>query len=585
VARRVGRDGIPDVVWDHPDVKECTGTALERHDPIRGWERAQEEIDDLVRGVLRELGVYGGQQHQHTGRQNPQMWNGRLNPREEARRLALGEYFGRMASLDYGVRLFRLKAKSGPEMLASILEPMWSINSSAFTHDPAEPSDGAEEALRCPLPLSKDEAEMLLRSEAARYMSWDQFADWHVPVIGHRSTAGVPRSMPRLSWSSGHSGNSVAITFEDLEKTVVLRAPAQEAIIDGFQVDLSRHAPKYRSSTDVVDTIEDAWIAYCVKSGDPNDMASLTPAQRERAEVIRDRIADKDALRPTRRPVRMHFENELVCPFWKNDNKPSEEMFREVRISVWPGSVLDNLREVSVRLAQTYHWDEALSTWFVLTGEVPPFWPIRAQLSRVHGRDYSDVNASIEITPWISYKTLSEMYQRLQNDALGADNRPVSLRSVALFRFVQDRCDREGKQPTWAKLMQEWNQSKPAGWDGEGGKQEWEYSEWRSMCRDYGRARLLILRQLAHNVPLGERAGRLVSFVDARRGKTEDLVWHELLDEWNASKPDDWDKENKGRTWGYRSDSAMRDAYRRAKRHQQRSLIGGGSSEPDAESN
>lgn len=172
-------------------------------------------------------------------------------------------------------------------------------------------------------------------------------------------------------------------------------------------------------------------------------------------------------------------------------------------VAVWPHSILGILRNVGSALAQGFTWEEDAAAWFVLTGELPSAPPLRASSER-YGEDYfQHWTISMTAAPWISADTISRFYREFQRAHLGRNNRPLSERNVAVFRFVigqlhprYERMDAPQSMqggsrsmiskrmtslltgPSWRALLDLWNRTYP----------EWRYKDVRLFHRDFDRA-------------------------------------------------------------------------------------------------
>ncbi len=150
----------------------------------------------------------------------------------------------------------------------------------------------------------------------------------------------------------------------------------------------------------------------------------------------------------------------------------------EQRIAVWPDSVLDELREVGARLAYEYPWPMHEAIWFVLTGTAPTVPTVQHEVAPVSCGRGQYTAITLTVAPWISADTVQRAYRSLQQEVLGGDNRPVTLRSLTLFRFVRERRTRGHRMAAWRELLQLWNQAYP----------QWQYEDVRRFNRDYLRA-------------------------------------------------------------------------------------------------
>jgi hypothetical protein len=107
----------------------------------------------------------------------------------------------------------------------------------------------------------------------------------------------------------------------------------------------------------------------------------------------------------------------------------------------WPveiGSVLDILRRVCDRLvkASGYAWSEEQATWFVLTGEATQSNALDGRADTVFGDIITRGTITLTAEPWVPAESIERYYRKMQRSMLRHDNRPLSDKSLALFRFV-----------------------------------------------------------------------------------------------------------------------------------------------------
>jgi hypothetical protein len=233
-------------------------------------------------------------------------------------------------------------------------------------------------------------------------------------------------------------------------------------------------------------------------------------------------------------------EDGLECRFDDIYVNPPGEVFRKVtyepldfshrdilsvrhleEIPVEVGSVLDVLRKVSGRLAEfsARAWGEAEAAWFVLTGEATPVVALAGRIDTFPGGVMWRGTITLTAEIWVPAETVLRYYREMQKDVLeGRDNRPLSARSLALFRFVAEQVrnmvpeverpdyeaffdsDREvdvtpseeelqaSKRvgaPSWRALQQRWN--------GQCSDQKWRYEDVRNFRRAVLNAARLML--------------------------------------------------------------------------------------------
>jgi len=167
-----------------------------------------------------------------------------------------------------------------------------------------------------------------------------------------------------------------------------------------------------------------------------------------------------------------------------------------MKIPVYPGSVLDNLHQLSQRLVQdsSHSWEEAQAAWFVLTDEVEAPRAITAHYDDHRGGEFIYGVITLTVEPWVPAETVVKFYQQLQMDMLGHKPRAPSRRNVAVFRFVMEQLraslsdDGAPRRLSWRWLMERWNSSVQA-------RQEWRYTNENQFSRDYQRGGQAVIIQ------------------------------------------------------------------------------------------
>ena len=89
------------------------------------------------------------------------------------------------------------------------------------------------------------------------------------------------------------------------------------------------------------------------------------------------------------------------------------------------------------------------------------------------------------IAPWISAETLEKNYRSAQRQILTKSNHALSLRRLAVLRFVEEATRVEGKRPPFPQLLTRWNEQHPA----------WRYRDYRGLAQAYRET----LEQVAHS--------------------------------------------------------------------------------------
>ena len=152
-----------------------------------------------------------------------------------------------------------------------------------------------------------------------------------------------------------------------------------------------------------------------------------------------------------------------------------------VHVPVYPGSVLDDLRQLSHKLAgeprsdQPFPpfpaWEEAQAALFVLTGEAVAPSALTAQYDSHTSEHLTHGTITLTIEPWVPTKTIVKVYQYLQRYMLARKPRAPSRRNLDVFSFVMRQVrvslideESRAKSPerfTWRELMERWNQADP----------------------------------------------------------------------------------------------------------------------------
>ncbi len=172
------------------------------------------------------------------------------------------------------------------------------------------------------------------------------------------------------------------------------------------------------------------------------------------------------------------------------------------RIAVGEGSILEGLMRLSEELtaAVCSSWNQAQTSWFVLTGEATPAAVLiaRSDWRADHGFDryrwYGSRAITLTAEPWVSADEVARAYRAVQKGALERQrNRESPEANRALFKFVIERLraalpaeeltqkdwlafayvvrlvngdkdpqdglppNTESARPSWRKLRQEWN--------------------------------------------------------------------------------------------------------------------------------
>jgi len=138
-----------------------------------------------------------------------------------------------------------------------------------------------------------------------------------------------------------------------------------------------------------------------------------------------------------------------------------------VWVSVWHGSVHDDLWQLADWISCRYPWTKAQSIRFLLTGRSPSLHPVVAGFECVAHREATFAQIHLLVEPWVPEPAVRAGYRRLQQRMLGRDNRQANEQTLALFSWVADR--RLSRQrATWPELVADWDREHP-GHMGRGG--------------------------------------------------------------------------------------------------------------------
>lgn len=317
--------------------------------------------------------------------------------------------------------------------------------------------------------LNQEQALAFVGSAAVQHMSPDQFREWGIPVLGSSSLkqidwGGRPFHTVLLDTlfgvipatgkgkNKGHcSTREVGLTFvEPKECAVILRA-CTRFTIDGYVCSSGKAAPEFPIRNEGC-TIGVAYLLAMLQSG------HLKPGARP-ADVDGKSWLEACRLWKKRRdmwPTSGEHDVELEAELhYLNGNGG------DATVSVWRGSVLDQVRGGAEWLADYYHWRRADATWFILTGKPPSSNPLWAETTSVAGHGYIDALVKLEVRPWVSPKTLKQLYVGIQRRYVGSCLKPEA-RTLEVFRFVTDECGTKvGKDTPWKSLLEAWLSKHP----------------------------------------------------------------------------------------------------------------------------
>jgi hypothetical protein len=124
--------------------------------------------------------------------------------------------------------------------------------------------------------------------------------------------------------------------------------------------------------------------------------------------------------------------------------------------AVTSGSVLDQLRRLTEKLAHDYSWKEDQATVFVLTGITPLMVGVR-QETDVQTEHPAASRVTLVIDPVVSPQEVMESYSSLRQKVLEGTYRPLTEKHLKLAVFAAE------KRPSakWAEVMAAWNEVYP----------------------------------------------------------------------------------------------------------------------------
>lgn len=153
----------------------------------------------------------------------------------------------------------------------------------------------------------------------------------------------------------------------------------------------------------------------------------------------------------------------------------AERIFSESGVRkypVYPRSVLDDLRNLSIRLTEiSSDWTQAEAAWFVLTGEPVSVSAITAEYVERSSTQNLGVTISMTIEPWVSTEKVAKVYEYMRYRVLAKKPRAPENRNLKIFGFVSRRrresisfgkLGMSDSMPTTDQLMDEWNQENPS---------------------------------------------------------------------------------------------------------------------------
>lgn len=144
---------------------------------------------------------------------------------------------------------------------------------------------------------------------------------------------------------------------------------------------------------------------------------------------------------------------------------------------LWPGSVVDNLYELSVELAGAFDWPlesgnlggtrprSRTAAWFVLTGEAPQVRPMEARWETKFGSTHLNPQWRIQLTipPWLPEEEVLRALRTLRRQRPKGRQMPKTAKplEVALFVWKRERIDGYREPAPWTAWLKQWNNEHP----------------------------------------------------------------------------------------------------------------------------
>jgi len=171
------------------------------------------------------------------------------------------------------------------------------------------------------------------------------------------------------------------------------------------------------------------------------------------------------------------------------------------------GGVLEELRELSERLARQFGWVPMQATLFILTDQVPTIPLVHVRTEASSSRP-ACTRIILDVDPTASPNLVAERYRQHRRELFQRRVRGLGRRHLKLAAFVAEHLG----EPVWPKLFEEWNRK----------HRKWKYQRRNIFKRDCLRARMrvLTLGMLLGRRTYSGREGKLVPMagVDRKAG-------------------------------------------------------------------
>jgi hypothetical protein len=175
-----------------------------------------------------------------------------------------------------------------------------------------------------------------------------------------------------------------------------------------------------------------------------------------------------------------------------------------VTVMTSAGGVLEELRELSQRLARRFGWNPLQAVLFILTGAIPSVPLVRVTSAPSASRP-GFTRVILDVDPTASPSLVAEQYRQHRLDVFPRRVRALSRRHLELAALVAQRPG----EASWPELFEEWNRRHP----------KWRYQRKNNFKRDCLRARMrvLTLGMAGSRRSYSEDEGKLVSRVRLAR--------------------------------------------------------------------
>lgn len=174
---------------------------------------------------------------------------------------------------------------------------------------------------------------------------------------------------------------------------------------------------------------------------------------------------------PIEKRQRVHQDQDFSSPPWMAvpvDSRNSR------RATAFPGSMLNELRQVALEFTDRYPWTEDDTIMFVLTGETPQVHRITVERALSYSESFNDPRLILRIDATLSPRLVEKAYRAARHTALLSDKmRPPSERTLRVVQHVLSSLSDLGQESDWESLMTTWNGSS-------GMKRRWRFTHpWR----------------------------------------------------------------------------------------------------------